>query len=78
MPGGTDGFTLGEPSATRQVTADVGEIKGKLTQYLDEFAATRPFPKPQRPMELKNLKVVAFVQNDETKAVLQAAIVDVK
>ena len=29
-------------------------------------------------MELKNLRVVAFLQNDKTKEVLQAVQVDVK
>ena len=36
------------------------------------------FPNKERPMELKNLKVIAFVQNDDDGEVLQAVQVDVK
>jgi hypothetical protein len=52
-------------------------LKKKLADYLDKHAAKRPFPGKERPMELKKLKVVAFVQNDRGGEVLQAAQVDV-
>jgi hypothetical protein len=37
------------------------------------YSARRPFPGEDRPLDLKDLKVVAFLQDDESKTVLQAA-----
>ena len=34
------------------------------------------FPRAARPMDLKNLKVIAYVQNDSTGDILQAASID--
>jgi hypothetical protein len=49
-----------------------------LTKYLDGFAKTEgPFPRPDRPLAMKNLKLIAFVQNDATREILNAAQVDV-
>jgi hypothetical protein len=48
-------------------------------KYLDDYAATGlPFRSRLRPLDLKGLKVVALVQDDKTKAVLQAAQFDVE
>ena len=33
------------------------ELRGNLTKYLDDFVEKRgPFPKPNRPLDLKHLK----------------------
>jgi hypothetical protein len=45
---------------------------------LDEYGKAHAFPNSRRPLDLKNLRVVAFIQDDQTKEVLQAAQVDVK
>ena len=58
-------------------TPSLKAVKADLTKYLDEFAATRPFPFPERPMDLKGLKVVAIVQIDATGEIVQAAQFDV-
>jgi hypothetical protein len=56
---------------------NLDELKKSLVKYLDEFVERRgPFPKPQRPLALKNLKVIALVQNDKTGEILQAAQAD--
>jgi len=79
MPGGADGITLAGKNESKQVTADLTELRGSLTKYLDDFVAKRgPFSKPNRPMDFKHLKVVAWVQNDEDGTVIQAAQADVK
>ena len=52
---------------------DLGEVRKELTKHLDEFGATRPFPNPDRPMEMSHLKVIALVQNDMTGEILNAA-----
>ena len=59
-------------------THDLKALRTDLTKYLDDFAAKgRAFPYPERPMDLKKLKVVALVQNDETGEIVQAAQFDV-
>lgn len=79
MPGGADGIALAGKNESKQVTVDLTELRGQLTKYLDEFVAKKgPFPKPNRPMDFKHLKVVAWVQNDEDGTVIQAAQADVK
>ena len=79
LPGGKAGLAVREDSAKQTVSVDLTELRQRLKKYLDDFAKNndQPFPNKDRPMELKNLKVVAFVQNDRTKEVLQAVQVDV-
>jgi hypothetical protein len=83
MPGGPKGFPLTKASAEQAVTAKLDEIRAANTKALDEFAAElknrgADFSFGARPMALKNLKLVAFVQNDETNEVLQAVQVDLE
>jgi hypothetical protein len=56
---------------------NLDDLKKKLVKYLDNFAETRPFPYTERPLDFKHLKVVALVQDDETKEILQVTQVDV-
>jgi hypothetical protein len=59
-------------------THDLKALRTDLTKYLDDFAAKgRAFPYPERPMDMKKLKVVALVQNEETGEIVQAAQFDV-
>jgi hypothetical protein len=78
FPGGTDGERLvpGKP-LRKTVTVDVEEVRQKLKNYLDKMAKEVPFPSKDRPLDLKNLRVVAFVQNDATQEVLQAVQAEV-
>jgi hypothetical protein len=74
LPGGAAGVALKDKGLRHTATADVGAIRKGLVQYLDDYAAnTRPFPQPGRPLDLKDLKVVALVQSDKTGEILQAA-----
>lgn len=78
MPGGTKGFPLAKKTAEQTVTFDPADVRAAANKYLDEFAKTDgPFPRSDRPLALKNLKLVAFVQNDATREVLAATQVDV-
>jgi hypothetical protein len=77
MPGGADGTVMKEKSAKKTFTVDLAELKKKLGDYLEKHNSKRPFPGKERPMDLKKLKVVAFVQNDRGGEVLQAAQADV-
>lgn len=77
LPGGGKGFPLTKKQTEQVVNVDLNEIRAALTKSLDEFAKNDgEFPRPGRPMELKNLKVIAYVQNDSTGDILQAASID--
>ena len=78
MPGGVNGTALKEKTLEKTFTVDVEEVRKQLLAYLEKFDKKTPFPNKDRPLELKKLRVVAFVQNDKTGEVLQAAQVDVK
>ena len=63
----------GKYTATQSLKA----LRGDLSKYLDDYAAKgRGFASPDRPLDLKGLKVVALVQDDETGEVVQAAQFD--
>jgi hypothetical protein len=71
MPGGDKGLALKEKSGKQTASVDLEEVRKKLTKFVR-------FPDIEPLLEFKNLRVVAFVQNDKTKEVLQAVQVDVK
>ena len=73
MPGGIKGFPLPKKSAEQTISFNPEELKTALTKYLDDYE----FARPELPLALKNLKLVAFVQNDATREILQAVQVDV-
>lgn len=77
LPGGADGLALTDKSGTQKATVDLAKLRDRLDKYLNEAGKQQAFPSTSRPLELKDLLVVAFVQNDATKEVLQAAQVKV-
>ncbi len=84
MPGGAGGLPLKDKTAKQSVSLDLAELRQNLTKYLDDFVKRRlakglpAFPNDKRPLDLKKLYLVAFVQDDETKEVLQAAQVEIQ
>ena len=87
MPGGSAGFALKEANSKQTATVDLAELKKQLADSLEETykkrptpdregMAGRPLPIAKRPLDLKNLKLVALVQDDKTGEILQAAEVD--
>jgi hypothetical protein len=82
MPGGPKGFPLPKAAAEQTVAVKLSDVRAMNNKALDDFVGElkkqgADFSFSNRPMELKNLKVVAFVQNDETNEILQAVQVDV-
>jgi hypothetical protein len=76
--GGPAGVVMKQKSGTYKVTIDVAEVRKSVSGYLDGVVKSgRQFQTPGRPLELKKLKVVAFIQADDSKEVFQAAQVDV-
>ncbi|MCI0456239.1 MAG: hypothetical protein L0Z62_04565 [Gemmataceae bacterium] len=68
MPGGPDGVDLPKDGAKHTVTVDLEKLQRDLNRYLDK----QGFSDGQRPLRFRDLSVVAFVQDDETREVLQA------
>lgn len=75
MPGGK-GIVLKQKTAEHTVTVNAGEIRDNIAKFLDDTAKDADGPRGDRPLALKNLKLVAFIQNDSTGDVLNAAQVD--
>ena len=78
MPGGADGVAIKDKALKHAASVDLADVRKELTKYLDEFGKARPFPKPDRPMDMKELKVIALVQNDKTKEIVQAVQIEVE
>jgi hypothetical protein len=79
FPGGEKGLALKAKSGKQTASVNLEELRKDLAKYMTEYAAKArvEFPDPEKVLDLKNLRVVAFVQNDKTKEVLQAVQVDV-
>jgi hypothetical protein len=79
MPGGVKGFNMAKKTAEQAVTVNLDDVRLKINDYLDDLAKMgAPFSAADRPLALKNLRVVALVQDDANNEVLQAAQVEVK
>jgi hypothetical protein len=78
MPGGDAGTVMKAKSIKKTFTVDLDALKKKLNTYLDKQGAKAPYPDKSRPLELKSLRVIAFVQNDKSGEVLQAVQAEVK
>jgi hypothetical protein len=76
MPGGVAGFPLTGEKTVQSVTIKRAEIVKALEQYLALANKERPFPDDDRPLDLKKLKVVVLVQDDDNREILQAAQLD--
>lgn len=78
FPGGVDGLALASNSTKHTATVDLEQLRSTLTAYLDNYAAEkRAFPSPDRPLDFKNLRLIAFVQDDKTKEILQGTLVEI-
>lgn len=73
--GGAEGIdaTMG----MHKQSLDLKKLKLGLIEYLTEAHKKDPFLDDLRPLELQQLKVVALIQNDETKEILNAVQVNV-
>jgi hypothetical protein len=78
FPNGAAGTAMKNKSASETYTVDLAVVRKNITAFLDKTNDATPFPTKDRPLDLMNLRVVAFVQNDETGEVLNAIQVDVK
>lgn len=77
MPGGAEGAAFDGDVCTTEATVNLGELRESLNAYLDRYASERPFPKARPDIPLENLAVVALVQDDATKQILQSVLMPV-
>lgn len=84
MPGGASGIAPVNGELAFDQEIPLTELRDRLARYLDTFEASaseqsgRRFAFPVRPLDLRKLTVVAFLQDDATKEVLQAAVVPIE
>lgn len=78
FPGGVKGVPLTKKLSEHTATINVDTLREELAKYLETMAKADDFPNADRPLALKNLRVVAFIQDDATGEVLQAAQVEVE
>jgi hypothetical protein len=78
LPGGPAGRDLASGSGEVSIKVNLKDLRRGIEEYLSERAKTRPFPGVLPEIALDHLSVVAFVQDDSDKRVLDAAWVPVK
>ena len=78
LPGGVEGKSLSKGQGKTEVSVNLVEVRKGLEAYLGDFAkGGRAFPKALPPIDLDKLSIVAFVQDDSNKSVLNAAMTTV-
>jgi hypothetical protein len=78
MPGGAEGVAVTNPTMSVKNSVDLKGLRKTLINYLDNYQENvRPFPQFGRPLDFHGLRLIAFVQDDSTKEILQATQVGV-
>ncbi|MFO0925666.1 MAG: hypothetical protein U0736_01340 [Gemmataceae bacterium] len=75
--GGAAGVTVDQGAGTHTATVDLEQLRTTTTAYLDAFALKHNIEWTNRPLDLKGLRVVAWIQDDAGKQVSQAAQAEV-
>lgn len=75
--GGDRGISPKDQNLEYQGTVNVEELRDRLHSYLTNFEENQGVEFASMPLELNNLSVVAFVQDVETRRVLQSVVVPV-
>jgi hypothetical protein len=78
FPSGQDGYPLKEKSARKKVTVDLRGLRRTLEENLTNFKSKFKPLHEDPSLQLKHLKVLALVQDDGTKEILNAAQIDVE
>ena len=77
--GGVAGSELKDGKTAKTLSINLAEVQAELTKYQDTYAKTQniSYADTAPAMDKSGLKVVAFVQNDETGEILNAIQLDV-
>jgi hypothetical protein len=78
FPGGVEGVALKDKSAEVKAELKLDDLRDQLGKYLTTYSAENGANFTDRPMSLKKLRVVAFVQHDTDHDVYQSAQVEVE
>jgi len=77
--GGANGVAVKAKELEHKETLDLATVKAATKKYLEEYYKKEMEDLPKDvPMALKNLKVIALVQDDNTREILNAVQVDVE
>ena len=77
MPGGEPGVSVTDGALKYKGSVDLAGLKKELSNYLTNFEEDQGQKFPAKPIDLEKLHVVAFVQDDATREILQATVVSV-
>jgi RNA polymerase sigma factor (sigma-70 family) len=78
MVGGADGFALNDKHSKHAAAVDLDVLRKSLEGYLEDYNSNRrPFPNADRPLDLSDLRLIALVQDDATREIIQAAEVEI-
>ena len=77
MPGGTAGVAPTQGVLSFKDEVDISQLKRQLSRQLAKVESEAEAPFDAKPLELKALHLVAFIQNAETGEVFQAASIPV-
>lgn len=80
LPGGADGKAFDDDKASVDLKINLADVKKEIEDYLEDFTKTtrRAFPGELPKIDLKDLSIVAFVQDDSDHAILAAVSAPVK
>lgn len=80
LPGGADGKAFEGDKASVDLKINLADVKKEIEAYLEDFTKTtrRAFPGALPEIDLKDLSIVAFVQDDSDHAILAAVSAPVK
>ena len=77
MPGGVEGIEPDKGRLSYSETIKLAQFKQNLVDYLADYEYGQGDKFAEKPLELKKLHLVAFVQDGETQEVLQTAAIPV-
>jgi hypothetical protein len=77
MPGGAEGIAIEQGRLGYQGDIDLATLKQRLSNELATFEAKHNHRFDSKPLDLKAMHLVAFVQDDDSNEILQAAAVPV-
>jgi hypothetical protein len=77
FPGGVDGTAIKDKSFSKTVEVNLADLRKSLTGYLDDYSKANDSVFSDRPLALKHLRIIALVQDDSSKEILQAIQLEV-
>lgn len=82
--GGTEGIAPADGELKYEEAVSLTDLRNRLSEYLTKFEADatksygQEFSFQEKPLDLSHLSVVAFLQDDTTREVLQTAVVPIE